>query len=322
MFEMTQNDDNDPSGSRPGGTGSSGYGSHPSRHEPSGDPKKSILTQIRSLLGSSKGSTHLRDDLAEYVANTQDDSTLSVANHERTLISNVLDLRDMRAVDVMIPRVDIVAIDISISESELFALLSEKQFSRFPVFRESLDDVIGTVHIKDILSTTLRKEPIVLENLVRDVPIVSPSMHVLDLLLEMKQTRRHMALVVDEFGGIDGLVTIGDIIEAIVGDVEDEHNTMGSDPTLITNQDGSIIADGRFDVEEFEDRFGEFMTEEERESIDTLGGLVFAIAGRVPSRGEILVHEESGMIFEILDADARRVKRLRVKNVKPKTPTQ
>ncbi|HEY8190526.1 MAG TPA: transporter associated domain-containing protein, partial [Micavibrio sp.] len=193
------------------------------------------------------------------------------------------------------------------------SLLSEKQYSRLPVYRDSLDDVIGSIHIKDILAALARNEKIEIENLIRDVPIVSPAMHVLDLLLEMKQTRRHMALVVDEFGGIDGLVTVGDIIGAIVGEIEDEHE-VDDQPQMTMAPDGTVIADGRVDVEELEEKFGAFLSDAERQDIDTLGGLVFAIAGRVPTRGEVLSHD-SGLVFEVLDADPRRVSRLRIKNI-------
>lgn len=138
-------------------------------------------------------------------------------------------------------------------------------------------------------------------------------MHVLDLLTQMRITRKHLALVVDEFGGIDGLITIGDLIEAIVGEIDDEHN-LEVQPEMILQTDGSIMADARYDIDEFEDIYGEILSEEEREENDTLGGLTFFLAGRVPARGEVLTHS-SGMVFEIEDADPRRVKRLRIRNI-------
>lgn len=270
---------------------------------------------VKSILGANKSEDSLHETLREFVS--EDGKDESLAADERSLIKNILAMRDLRAVDVMIPRADIVAIDSSISTQDLFTLLSERQFSRFPVYKETLDDVIGTLHIKDLLACLARGQPIVIEEIVRDVPIVSPAIHVLDLLLEMKTTRRHIALVVDEFGGIDGLVTVGDIIEAIVGEIEDEHE-VSDQPQLLITPDGTILADGRVDIETFENRFGKFMTDEEREDIDTLGGLVFAIAGHVPARGEVVSHD-SGLVFEVLDADPRRVHRLRIKNI-PKEP--
>lgn len=264
---------------------------------------------LKALLGR-KPETTLHEALKEFVAESPGKS--ETRDDERALISNILSLRDMRAVDVMIPRADIIAIDIATSPNELLALLSEKQYSRFPIYRESLDDIVGTIHIKDILATLARKMPLEIENLVRDVPIVSPSMHVLDLMLEMKETRRHMALVIDEFGGIDGLVTVGDIIEAIIGEIEDEHE-VDDQPQLMQTPDGLILADGRVSIQDFENHFGQVLSESERQDIDTLGGLVFAIAGRVPARGEVVSHD-SGLVFEVLDADPRRVQRLRIKN--------
>jgi CBS domain containing-hemolysin-like protein len=148
------------------------------------------------------------------------------------------------------------------------------------------------------------------------VLFVAPSMPVLDLLLEMRLSRVHMALVVDEFGGIDGLITIEDLVEEIVGEIEDEHD-VAEGPKLVARPDGSLVADARTPIEEFEERAGQMLTDEERaEDIDTLGGLVFYILGRVPGRGELIVHD-SGVSFEVMEADPRRVKRLRVRNLPP-----
>jgi magnesium and cobalt transporter len=240
-----------------------------------------------------------------------------VALHERMLFSNIINLRDLTVVDVMIPRADIVALDIASSQQDLLSLLAQKQFSRFPVYRNTLDDVLGTIHIKDILSCLAQRKPVVIEELVREVPIVSPALPILDLILLMKQMRKHMALVVDEYGGIDGLVTIGDVIEVLIGEVEDEYDSV-DEPEIKVNEDGSLIADGRYDMDAFEEQFGPVLTDDEREDIDTLGGLVFAIAGRIPGRGEVLSHPATGIIFEIIDADPRRVNKLLIRNLPDK----
>jgi CBS domain containing-hemolysin-like protein len=272
-----------------------------------------VVDWLKTML-KGKNDTKLREALEDYIEESATDATLSTLTHqERALIANILKLRDLNVVDVMIPRADISAIDVNTSQSDLLSLLAEKQFSRLPVYRETLDDVMGTIHIKDILSALARGQAVHIPTLVRDVPIVAPSMPVLDLLLMMKQKRRHMALVVDEYGGIDGLATIGDIIEAIVGEIEDEYDqdTQGD---MTRDKDGNIIADGRVDIEEFEQRFGDILTEDEREDVDTLGGLVFALAGRIPARGELITHS-SGMQFEVIDADLRRVKRLLIRNI-------
>ncbi len=285
----------------------------------SGKAKPRIFEQFFKKLGRHKSDSTLRHAIEEAMVNggTTRDSDVDAltASHERLLITNILHLRDMTAVDVMIPRADIVAVEIDTPQSDLLAMLSQKQNSRFPVYRETLDDVVGTIHMKDILATLALGQPIVIADLIRSVPIVSPSLPVLDLLVQMRESKKHMALVVDEYGGIDGLVTIGDIIEAIIGEINDEYDNY-KHPQILEHSDGSIIADGRVDIEEFEDRYGKVFDEDEREDIDTLGGLVFALAGRVPARGEVLSHE-SGIEFEVLDADPRRINRLKIRNIPP-----
>lgn len=274
---------------------------------------KGLVGRMQNLF-KNRNDTTLREAIEEFIETNNDESTeTEVSLHERTLISNVLKLRDLTVVDVMIPRADIVAIDITTSQKYLLALLSSRQFSRLPVYRETLDDVAGTVHIKDILSELSQGNKIDIEALLRDVPIISPSMQVLDLMLMMKKMKKHMAMVVDEFGGIDGLVTVGDVIEAIVGEIDDEHD-IDEDPQMIEEPDGSVLIDGRVDLEEFEEKFGEILSDDEREEVDTIGGLVFSMAGRVPARGEILTHD-SGMVFKVVDADPRRVNRVKIKNI-------
>ncbi len=276
-----------------------------------------VMEWLKTMI---KGKTDhsLRQALEGYLDESSANGSFANLNgQEKALIGNILKLRDLNVIDVMIPRVDIIAIDVNTSQSELLSLLAEKQFSRLPVYRETLDDVLGAIHIKDILAALAKGQAIHIPDLIRDIPIIAPSMPVLDLLLMMKQKRRHMALVVDEYGGIDGLATIGDVIESIVGEVEDEYD-QEMQPHLSRLADGSVEADGRVDTDEFEQRFGEILTEEEREDIDTLGGLVFALAGRIPARGEIIAHS-SGMVFEVIDADLRRIKRLLIKNIPPRT---
>jgi CBS domain containing-hemolysin-like protein len=277
-------------------------------------PQKGIINYLKSVFKIKTEHT-LREALEEYIEEVEEngETTSSIEVHERLLLSNILKVRDLTVVDVMIPRADIASIDIETSQKDLLALLAERQFSRFPVFRDSLDNVIGTIHIKDIIAHLASSKRIEIEDLVREVPIVSPAMHVLDLLLMMRKMKKHLALVVDEFGGIDGLVTIGDVIEAIVGEVDDEYEHEEK-AEMKDIGDGSVVADGRVDIEEFEEKYGEVVSEDEREDIDTLGGLVSAIAGRVPARGEVLSHT-SGITFEIIDADPRRVNRLRIRNI-------
>jgi CBS domain containing-hemolysin-like protein len=236
-------------------------------------------------------------------------------SHERTLIANILEIRDQPVSDLMVPRADIIAVEASTDLDALLQILASHPQSRLPVYRDTLDDVIGIVHIKDVLAAVAERRGISLPDIVRPASIVAPSMRVLDLLLEMRKTRQHMALVVDEFGGIDGVITIGDLIEGIVGEITDEHDR-GIAASLVERPDGSLLADARVPIEAFEARVGAVLDQDERDEVDTLGGLVFSLAGRVPSRGELLTHS-SGLEFEILDADPRRIKRIRVRNPPP-----
>ena len=213
----------------------------------------------------------------------------------------------------MVPRADIVAVEIETPLAELRELIARRAHSRLPVYRETLDDVVGLVHIKDVVAMSGRTDAEVhLRDILRDVLVVAPSMPALDLLLEMRQSRQQMALVVDEFGGIDGLVTIEDLVEEIVGDIEDEHEA-DTAPELITRPDGTWLADARVLLEDFEALAGPVrQAEEELDDIDTLGGLVFALAGRIPARGELISHP-TGLEFEVVDADPRRIRRLRIR---------
>ena len=277
--------------------------------ENQGPTSRSMRQWLRRLFRMRDGAETLRDTIEGLIENEEisDDSGAD----ELVFLRNILNLRNLTADDVMVPRADIVAVDINTSLPDLVLLMSSKAHSRVPVYRETLDDAVGMVHIKDMLACWDASAPFELSNIVRRVLFVAPSMPMLELLLQMRANRTHMALVVDEFGGIDGLITIEDLVEEIVGEIEDEHDAEVA-PVMSERADGSIEADARVEIETFENRIGPVLTAEEREDdIDTLGGLVVAIAGRVPGRGEVVRHE-SGIEFEILDADPRRIKRLKV----------
>lgn len=231
---------------------------------------------------------------------------------ERALLSNVLKLRGKTAYDVMVPRADIMAMPQEFTLEQAVRLIQRDGHSRYPVYAGQLDDIVGMVHIKDVFASVGRDTPFDLKAILRKPLFVVPSIPVLDLLLQMRQARIHMALVVDEYGGIDGLVTIEDLVETIVGDIADEHDEPGP-PQMVERPDGSIELDARTPVEAFEEKLGSVLTEEERATdIDTVGGLVFTLAGRVPARGELVSHS-SGLEFRVLDADPRRIRRLRVR---------
>jgi CBS domain containing-hemolysin-like protein len=232
---------------------------------------------------------------------------------ERALLGNVLRLRNITAYDVMVPRADIMAIPESHSLPETIALIQTEGHSRYPVYRDGLDDIIGMVHIKDVFAAIGKEEKaFALGAILRRPLFVVPSIPVLDLLLQMRQARVHMALVVDEYGGIDGLITIEDLVETIVGDISDEHDEIEAQQ-ITERPDGALDLDARTPIAAFEEKLGNVLTDEERAAdIDTVGGLVFTLAGRVPAKGELVSHP-SGLEFRILEADPRRIRRLRVR---------
>lgn len=235
----------------------------------------------------------------------------------------------LRVDDVMVPRADIIAVEQNTGLQELTAAFTTASHSRLPVFRENLDEPTGMVHIKDLLpylafnargrTAKTYPERKIIKSIKRPVLYVPPSMLAQDLLRRMQAKRIHMAIVVDEYGGTDGLVTLEDLMEQIVGDIEDEHSDGEPDMICIgeTNMGAVWDVEARAAISDFEEKFGrEIATDEQEDEVDTLGGLVFSMAGRVPERGEVIAHPY-GIEFEVLDADPRRVKRLRVRPVKP-----
>jgi magnesium and cobalt transporter len=287
----------------------------------SGHNNATLLTRIGSILGTRKGRRNqdhgVRESIAELVAEAagaphEEGETQDLDRQERALIANVLRLRGTVADDVMIPRADIVAMPIDLTLDQALELIRREGHSRMPVFREQLDDIAGMIHIKDVFAYVGRPEQFRLESILRQPLLVAPQIPVLDLLLQMRMNRMHLALVVDEYGGIDGLLTIEDLVETITGDIADEHDEPDL-PMVIERPDGTLDLDARMPVEDFEKRLNIELTDEERDAdIDTVGGLVFTLAGRVPARGEVISHA-SGAEFRVLEADARRIRRLRAK---------
>ena len=265
---------------------------------------------IRKFFRFRNGDTSFRDTLDELI-DEREGLEEPINADEKRLLANILELRDRTIHDVMIPRADIIGIERTSSLNMVIETITTHGHSRLPVYNDSLDDVMGFIHAKDVLAWRKSSVEFKLKKILRRILFVSPSMQVLELLLEMRVARSHMALVVDEFGGVDGLVTIEDLVEEIVGEIEDEHDN-NQEPNLIVTSDGSYIADARVTIETVENKIGTFLNDEEREDMDTLGGLVFSIAGHVPIRGELIQHE-SGVEFEILDADPRLIKRLKLR---------
>jgi magnesium and cobalt transporter len=279
----------------------------------------SFGARLRRLLRREDPEAKLRESLEETIEEIieeGDTPPAEIGAQERALIRNILKLRQLTAYDVMVPRADIVAVAHDVALPALVDTIRREAHSRYPVYRGTTDEIVGMVHIKDVLAYWGADKPFAIDDVLRKILFVAPSMRVLDLLLEMRKTRLHLALVVDEFGGIDGLVSIEDLVESIVGEIEDEHD-IEERPGVQAQPDGAWLVDARLPLDELEAAIGPLLTDEERGAdIDTTGGLVVALAGRVPARGEVIAHP-GGAEFEILDADPRRIKRLRARRRAP-----
>jgi len=265
----------------------------------------------------------LRELIEDALARSKSD-TLSA--QERIMLLRILRFGQLTVADVMVPRADIVAVDDTVTIEELMRVFRKAEHSRVPVYRETLDDPRGMIHIRDLMSWITEeangddgldlgkvdlKRSVGSINIARELIYVPGSMSVLDLLLKMQTSQLHLALVVDEYGGTDGLVSIEDLVEEVVGEIADEHD-VEEEPLIRIDPRLGLIADARTPVEDLEQHLGiELVSDEQEEDIDTLGGVVFSITGRIPARGE-LVHHPSGVEFEVLEADPRRIKKLRI----------
>lgn len=289
--------------------------------------RSSFFERLAGLFSKRNGST-LREEIADALAETEADVE-AFSPGERAMLNNILRLREVRVEDVMIPRADIEAVEINTTLGELMNLFERSGHSRMPVYSESLDDTRGMVHIRDVLAHITRLartgttdtpsldfanvdtgRTIAELNLMRTVLFVPPSMLASDLMARMQASRTQMALVIDEYGGTDGLASLEDIVEMVVGDIEDEHD---DEQTLITQSgEGVYIVDGKAEIDEVASVLGDdFKAGEHGEYVDTIGGMVFNTLGRVPARGEV-VQAIPGFEFHVLDADTRRVKRVRI----------
>jgi CBS domain containing-hemolysin-like protein len=322
---------------------STGFNS-PAPTAPDSAPPSGVMARLRSWFGGN-GDASLRESLGDVIEQHQA-GRAEFSPEERSMLMNLLQFGELRVEDVMVPRADIVAVDETILIAELLTIFAQAGHSRVPVFRETLDDPVGMVHIKDLMqwmvktanvkrarktsdkaktengdkdkaAPTLDLQKVKLArtlkslNIVRPVVFVPPSMSAGDLLVKMQATRIHIGIVVDEYGGTDGLVSIEDLVEEIVGEIVDEHDAEDR-PLIERAGEGVYIADARAEIEELEALMDVSLgSDDPEEDVDTLGGLVFALVGRVPVRGELLRHE-SGIEFEILEADARRIKNLKV----------
>lgn len=311
-----------------------------------GQGRESLWQRLRNRFGRSRD-MGLRESLEGAIESHEAQNPGETVGREaKSMMLNIIEFSGLRVDDVMVPRVDIVAIDETDSMQDLLDKFIDANHSRVPVYRETLDGVTGMIHVKDFLrwmaargtrkrrtSKTETAEkvekpekgplpglsiaastlatPVKQAGLNREVLFVPPSMPATDLLVRMQASHTHLAIVIDEYGGTEGLVSIEDLVEVIVGDISDEHDT-DEDLEIKPIEDGIYTADGRVDLSSLEELLGvDLLPEDEEEEADTLAGLIFKIAGRVPTRGEIIRHE-SGLEFEILDSDPRRVKRVRI----------
>ncbi|MBD9492656.1 MULTISPECIES: hemolysin family protein [unclassified Ensifer] len=331
------------------GEAEAGSSSTATRHEGTKSTSTFWSRAARLLRGASPSS--LREDLADALQTDADSNTV-FSPGERAMLNNILRFREIRVEDVMVPRADIEAVDQSITIGELMVIFEESGRSRMPVYSDGLDDPRGMVHIRDLLSyvtkqarnrrrngkaqasTTAASEKtprspkasfdlsrvdlgksLEEAGIVRQLLFVPPSMLASDLMQRMQAARIQMALVIDEYGGTDGLVSLEDIVEMVVGDIEDEHDD--DEVMFARTSDDVFIADARVELEEIAAAIGpDFDVREQLEDVDTLGGLIFASLGRIPVRGEV-VQAIPGFEFQILDADPRRVKRVRIMRKRP-----
>lgn len=275
---------------------------------------------FQKITGQDTETAAIRESLEEVIEESDRESP-ALSAQERVMLGNLLNFGELKLRDIMVPRAEIVAVDETIALADLLKLFHEAQHSRLPMYRETLDDPTGLIHVKDVLGL-LQPEAggayclsphARITGLRRPILFAPPSMRALDLLLKMQATHTHLALVIDEYGGTDGLVSIEDIIEEIVGDIADEHD----EETASVKPDGNaFVADARIDLDDFRAQTGHDLLvddggEEIGRDIDSLGGLVISLLGRVPQRGEIVTHPD-GTEFQVVEADPRRVKKLRV----------
>jgi CBS domain containing-hemolysin-like protein len=295
--------------------GPSSTGHSTGTHESSNDGGGGIWRGIRTLLFGDEQEETLRDRIEEAIDEHEDEGGKAPAGDlapiERQMLKNLLHFGERDAGDMGVPRADIVAVEEGTSFADLVALFAEAGHSRLPVYRGELDTIIGMVHIKDVFAilATGAAHPPSIAGLIRQPVYVPQSMGALDLLAQMRSSRTHLAVVLDEYSGTEGLITIEDLIEEIVGEIEDEHDDA---PTalLVPIDGGGWEADARAELEDVAETVDARLGEVE-EDVDTIGGLAFVLAGHVPQVGECL-HHDSGWTLEVIDADTRKVNRLRL----------
>ena len=260
-----------------------------------------------------------KEDILNFIAKEEKETISSEDNHmfednnEKNLIKNILNLNEKSVEDIMVPRAEIISIEKKKTIKEILLVIKNESHSRMPVYDQNLDNVLGFLHIKDVIKNINNKN-FIINDILREVLYVAPKSPILELLKRMRSSRIHMGLVVDEFGGVDGLVTIEDLVEEIVGEIEDEHDAEDDEIKIKRVNDRTIIVDASYKIIELEDLFQLKIKEAKEEEIDTVGGLVSYVANKVPNINEVFVFNNQ-LKFKILEADERRVIALEIKKI-------
>ena len=260
-----------------------------------------------------------KEDILNFIAREEKKTISSADNHmfednnEKNLIKNILNLNEKSVEDIMVPRAEIISIEKKKTIKEILSVIKNESHSRMPVYDQNLDNVLGFLHIKDVIKNFSNKN-FIINDILREVLYVAPKSPILELLKRMRSSRIHMGLVVDEFGGVDGLVTIEDLVEEIVGEIEDEHDAEDDEVKIKRVNDRTIIVDASYKIIELEDLFQLKIKEAKEEEIDTVGGLVSYVANKVPNVNEVFVFNNQ-LKFKILEADERKVITLEIKKI-------
>ena len=271
-----------------------------------------IINKIRSILKPSDRE-NIKDVLEDLIEDNGN-GTEKIDDGTKNIFKNVINLHNKCIEDVMIPRADIDAVSIETTLNDLVNFIDKTKHSRIPVFENNLDKVLGMIHIRDLFEKiqqrNTKKSTKIAKKMIRKILFSSPSMKVIDLLLKMRSEQIHMAIVIDEFGGTNGIVTIEDLVEEIVGEIKDEHDFEEVDEIKKISKKSFEIS-ARISLEEFEKRLNVKLNIDERDEIDTLGGFIFFLLGRIPGRGEVVSYKKN-IEFTIIEADTRRIKRILV----------
>ncbi|HJO13884.1 MAG: CBS domain-containing protein [Pelagibacteraceae bacterium] len=280
---------------------------------------KTIITWRNWLIKKLLTKETSKEDILNFIAKEEkeiisiEDNQIFEDNNEKNLIKNILNLNEKSVEDVMVTRAEIISIEKKKTIKEILSVIKNESHSRMPVYDQNLDNVLGFLHIKDVIKNINNKN-FIINDILRDVLYVAPKSPILDLLKRMRSSRIHMGLVVDEFGGVDGLVTIEDLVEEIVGEIEDEHDAEDDEVKIKRINDRTIIVDAAYKIIELEDLFQLKIKEAKEEEIDTVGGLVSYVASKVPNTNEVFVFNNQ-LKFKILEADERKVITLEIKKI-------